>query len=243
MGLESNDTNTIEGLDQTWPLGNDPTLDGDNHLRLIKRVLKAMFPGEGGSGFSEPIIATETEINHLTGLQQNVQQALEDLNEYDGILRRRLCGPNGLILPTFNISSYAVPNGWKRLAVNENYMMVATTTEFQGLYGGKNDPILFTHNHSQPTIKITAANLPPHSHDISAGSNNLVEDSPTGGTDSYPWQDPWTGSITESKSTKTTGTGWGSNEPVQLPNTNENTWEPRAAGFQLIQRDINLGQG
>jgi hypothetical protein len=40
--------------------------------------------------------------------------------------------------------------------------------------------------------------------------------------------------------TGTTGTGWGSNDPLQLPNTNSHKWEPRVAGIQVIERDITL---
>lgn len=237
MGLESNDTNTIDGLDQTWPLGNDPTLDGDNHIRLLKRVLKAIFPGEGGNGFSEPIVATETEINYLTGLEQNVQEALEFLNGEDSALQRRLCGPNGLVLPTYNTSSYAVPNGWKLVPISEHYMMVATIPEYQGTFSGKDEPIYHVHNHAQSTIKITAANLPPHSHRLV--STRVVNDS-HGDKSNY---DFFVRQAGFEQYTDSTGAGWGSNDPIQLPNTNNNTWEPRAAGFKLIQRDINLGQG
>jgi hypothetical protein len=51
---------------------------------------------------------------------------------------------------------------------------------------------------------LTVANLPPHAHDIAAGSNVLIEDS-SGGTDSYPWQDPRAGVPEEPKRTKNTG--------------------------------------
>lgn len=42
MGLES--TTTIEGLNSANPLGSDPKSQADDHLRLIKSVLKASFP-------------------------------------------------------------------------------------------------------------------------------------------------------------------------------------------------------
>lgn len=41
MGLET--SNTIDGLNALWPLGSDPKSEGDNHLRLIKAVLQAVF--------------------------------------------------------------------------------------------------------------------------------------------------------------------------------------------------------
>ena len=56
---------TIEQLDSTWPLGLDSSSRGDDHLRLLKAVLKAQFPGASGRGFSKPITVTEDELNAL----------------------------------------------------------------------------------------------------------------------------------------------------------------------------------
>lgn len=64
---------TIAELDDTWPESGDLIPAGDDHLRLIKSVLKTQFPGAGGDGFSIPITAEEAEINHLSGVTSNVQ--------------------------------------------------------------------------------------------------------------------------------------------------------------------------
>lgn len=67
MGLEV--TENIAGLDESWPLSGDVVQEGDNHIQLLKDVLKKIFPGVGGVGFATPITATEAEINDiLTGL-------------------------------------------------------------------------------------------------------------------------------------------------------------------------------
>ena len=63
MPLEN--ASTIEQLDSTWPLGLDSSSRGDDHLRLLKAVLKAQFPGASGRGFSKPITVTEDELNTL----------------------------------------------------------------------------------------------------------------------------------------------------------------------------------
>ena len=70
MPLEN--ANTIAGLDQSWPLGGDPASRGDDHLRLLKAVLKAQFPGSGGRGFSKPITVTEDQLNALPGRIDNM---------------------------------------------------------------------------------------------------------------------------------------------------------------------------
>lgn len=61
MGIES--STTIQGLDASWPLSGDRRSEGDDHLRLIKSVLKAAFPGEDGLGFNVPITAKEADLN------------------------------------------------------------------------------------------------------------------------------------------------------------------------------------
>ena len=43
MGIESG--SFINDLDISWPLAGDDVSEGDNHLRLIKTVVKASFPG------------------------------------------------------------------------------------------------------------------------------------------------------------------------------------------------------
>ena len=63
MPLEN--ATTLSGLDSTWPLGLDSASRGDDHLRLLKAVLKAQFPGAGGQGFSKPITVTEDQLNAL----------------------------------------------------------------------------------------------------------------------------------------------------------------------------------
>ncbi len=39
----------VDGLDETKPLNTDLVAEGDDHLRLLKAVLKGTFPGRGGA--------------------------------------------------------------------------------------------------------------------------------------------------------------------------------------------------
>jgi len=71
MSLESG--NTIQDLVTTNPQMIDPVYAGANHFWLVKTVLKNIFPGSGGNGFSTPITATEAELNRLSGVTGNVQ--------------------------------------------------------------------------------------------------------------------------------------------------------------------------
>lgn len=63
MPLEN--ATTISQLDSSWPLGLDSATRGDDHLRLLKAVLKAQFPGASGQGFSKPITIKEDELNGI----------------------------------------------------------------------------------------------------------------------------------------------------------------------------------
>lgn len=61
MGLESG--TSIAALNALWPLGTDPRSQGDDHLRLIKSVLKNDVPsltGAGSQDFAGPLEATPT---------------------------------------------------------------------------------------------------------------------------------------------------------------------------------------
>jgi len=59
MGLES--ANFITGLDQTWPPSGDPKSQGDDHLRLIKKVLQLTFPNA-----SKPFYFPTAEVSAVT---------------------------------------------------------------------------------------------------------------------------------------------------------------------------------
>lgn len=70
MGLEVG--NFISDLVVTNPLSTDKRREGDNHLRLIKTVLKATFPN--ASAAINPSVA---EFNHLVGVTSAIQTQLD----------------------------------------------------------------------------------------------------------------------------------------------------------------------
>jgi hypothetical protein len=61
MGLEA--ATYITQLQEAWPLGGDLRREGDDHFRLLKRVLKNTFPDMDG-----PILATPQMLNELPEL-------------------------------------------------------------------------------------------------------------------------------------------------------------------------------
>jgi hypothetical protein len=94
MAVESS-ANYISDLNINWPDGAvDPKSDGDNHLRLLKRTIKATFPSLTGAvnatqgnlnalaGLSSSV--TSTQLNFLTGLTANVQTSLDNKASLSG---------------------------------------------------------------------------------------------------------------------------------------------------------------
>lgn len=64
MPLES--ANSISELDVSWPSGGDTVDKGDDHIRLIKSVLKKQFPG-----FNKPLSVT---VDYLNSLEAKIRQ-------------------------------------------------------------------------------------------------------------------------------------------------------------------------
>ena len=82
MPLET--TTTIDGLVASNPTGSDTTTEGNDHLQLIKNVMKIIFPGSTGNGLNAPITATEIEFNHIVGVTSSIQQQLDDISATGG---------------------------------------------------------------------------------------------------------------------------------------------------------------
>lgn len=72
MGLEA--ANYVNELEQTNPLMNDPAIQGDDHLRLIKKCLLNSFPN-----IDAAVTVTPDELNALAGISSNVQDQLDAL--------------------------------------------------------------------------------------------------------------------------------------------------------------------
>ena len=117
MGLETG--STISSFITSNPTSSDPVNQGDDHLRLIKSVLQAQFPGVGGLGYATTITATEAELNALHGFT-NIGFAA------------------GTRLPFFNATA---PTGWTQVTTYANHMLRVVATAGGGT-GGTDSPIL-----------------------------------------------------------------------------------------------------
>lgn len=86
MPLETG--NTISELDNRWPTGNDTATRGDDHLRLIKSILKKQFPGAGGQGFSKPITLEEDFLNGLVKTVSDINDRIDNITKGNPVVFR-----------------------------------------------------------------------------------------------------------------------------------------------------------
>lgn len=150
-------TTTIAGLDSTAPLSGDGVFEGDNHLRLIKGVLKNIFKGSGGNGFSIPITATEAEINYLAGVTSAIQTQL-----------------NSLATAKFSVGTRVVfaqataPTHWTKITTWSNHMLRVVSDGSGGSSGGMDSPILMdkvpSHTHVVNPASVLTSSSGAHSH-------------------------------------------------------------------------------
>ena len=150
MGLETG--STISSFITSNPTSSDPVNQGDDHLRLIKSVLQAQFPGVGGLGYATAITTTEAELNALHGFT-NIGFA------------------TGTRMP---FAQAAAPTGWTQDTTDNatNRMLRVVNTAGNGV-AGSDSPIL---NNTVPshTHIFTGTALGNHTHTDSGHSHSGV---------------------------------------------------------------------
>jgi len=147
MGLETG--SYLDDLDPTWPLQGDPVNQGSAHIRLIKDILQTTFPGAAAGGFAKAIIATEDEINYLSGVTSNVQDQLNALDVRVTANEAAIVslGDNLSAPATTAMSFYqaAAPTGWTQIITADvNNAMLRVVNTAGGGNGGSDNPILMT---------------------------------------------------------------------------------------------------
>lgn len=106
----------ISGLNSANPTATDPISEGDNHIRLLKSVLKNTFPN-----LNVAMNASAAELNRLVGLTAQAS----DLNKLAGIATTSAdlaaiagiaSGGGGLVRPgmimMWSGSVASIPSGW-----------------------------------------------------------------------------------------------------------------------------------
>ena len=165
MGLETG--STISSFITSNPTSSDPVNQGDDHLRLIKSVLQAQFPGVGGLGYATAITTTEAELNALHGLT----------NYYFA---------SGTRMP---FAQAAAPTGWTQDTTDNatNRMLRVVNTAGNGV-GGSDSPIVNSTTMVAHTHTFTGSALAVHTHTDSGHTHTATMTSPqlgTGGGSNY----------------------------------------------------------
>lgn len=158
MPLEN--ATTIAQLDEQWPHGGDGVDRGDDHIRLLKHVLKSTFPGpsvnnQPGQGFSVPLTVDPVLLNGLATRLTNMENAIKNARPIGSIeLRLDNVDPSTLFPGTV----------WTR--IDGDYSLHVGNGNNGGSTTGENTPLvpLPLHNHN---ASFFGEPLLPHSH----GSN------------------------------------------------------------------------
>lgn len=169
MPLETGDY--ISDLDDNYPLGGDPISQGDNHINLIKKVLKTTFPGALGNGYDSVITATEAELNYLGGVTFNVAAKISTIEGNIATLQATLPAPTGTRMA---FHQAAAPTGWVQDTTYNDYMLRVINTAGGGA-GGTDSPILNdkvpSHTH---TFSASTSTDGAHSHSYTAPANYVA---------------------------------------------------------------------
>lgn len=144
MPLEN--SNTIKGLDETWPSPDDPVDRGDDHIRLIKHVLKTMFPNME--------LALTAKIDFLNGLEAKIKTMEDAIKNANPI--------GSIVIRNDNIDPSTVYAGttWVRLSADEAAFFLGDGTN-GGSVTGSNSVLVPVQKHSHTFAGSGNAN---HSH-------------------------------------------------------------------------------
>jgi hypothetical protein len=149
----------IDELNPAYPAGGEPIAQGDDHLRLLKSVLKATFPTLDAA--LSAALTPSTPFGPIVAT--NVQAALQELLTKAGF-------PSGTKL-TF--AQAAAPAGWTQVTDDgaDNRMLRVVKTAGAGI-GGSHSPILNNvvpaHTHSGSTGNESA----DHNHWLRTGNES-----------------------------------------------------------------------
>ena len=162
MSLES--ASYVNGLVSTNPLAGDPRSEGDDHLRLIKAVLKATFPNLSGA-----LTPTHTELNFVGGATSNIQTQLNALVASVALRPQMAIGTATVFYQA------SAPVGWTQVTTHNNKALRVVS----GVGAGSGGSVAFTTAFASQTpagtvggTALTAAQLPAHNHPIKTCSRS-----------------------------------------------------------------------
>ena len=160
MPLES--ANTIAQLDEQWPNGSDSVDRGDDHIRLVKSVLKKAFPGPTGNGFSTPLTVDPATLNALAQTLSDMKATIVNAQAIGNIIFRDDAVDPATLYPG---TTWALLTGDACVAL--------ATAQNVGQTSGDNDPVVPVQLHSH-SAAFAGTPLPPHNHDSGLRIGNRI---------------------------------------------------------------------
>jgi hypothetical protein len=128
----------ISDLNDTYPTSTDSKSEGDNHLRLIKSVIKATFPNITG-----PVTKTQAQLNATAGDASGPASSVDNtLPRFDGTTGKLIQGSGVVVDDSNRVGVGRTPSGYALDVGNTasgNYARFGDgTTEFGGYISAGN---------------------------------------------------------------------------------------------------------
>ena len=216
----------IGQLESTYPEPSDASSTADDHLRLIKKVLKAQFPGATGTGLTGAVDVTETEFSYLEDVTSPIQAQL------DALAASIPADPFPSTTRMLFVQATA-PVGWTQVTDYNDYMIRVINSTGGGA-GGTDSPILndkvIAHTH---TAAANASFSGLHSHTVTGSvttSDFLYQIGP--------------GDVDDHKGTPVKSIGNTSERgahthtiTVNINSTGETSWTPKYLNTIIAQKD------
>ena len=172
MSLES--SSSIAGLVAANPPQTDTRKEGAGHLRLLKSVLKTIFPGVAGQGFAIPITATEAELNFVHGVTSSIQSQINTAtNRVSASRQTVLSGPansdgsanfggttGSTVVTASGTLTVTAANGFSATG-SVDIVNTITNPSWTGLNGGNGNVYLFLAVPSTGPVVTFSSRLPP----------------------------------------------------------------------------------
>lgn len=154
MALES--ATYINQLVASNPTLSDPKAQGDDHIRMVKSVLKSTFPS-----FTGAVTLTQTQINGLGDTTQFFKSGMVVI--WGGAIASI---PAGWLLCN---GVGTVTAGWPVPDLRDRFVLGAGGSVIEGNSGGAAS---HTHSISVNGVGLTVAQLPPHTHTEQFGASS-----------------------------------------------------------------------
>lgn len=167
---------TISQLDEQWPSGGDSVDRGDDHIRLVKSVLKGTFPGPDGKGFSIPLTVDPAILNSLAATIKSLEDKITNAQAVGNIIFR-----------DDNVDPATLYPGTTWVLLSGDACIALATADNAGTMSGSNTPIVPLPDHTH-VITIHGVGDHAHSGNVGTGGASFEHHQYNGRMPSEAWQ-------------------------------------------------------